>query len=377
MGVKIFHGPSMGTNGPNGGTNMATNGPNGSTNSGTNWLRMSVWTNGRDHTNHALGGYRKKGLTTADIGVVAEGTQGNLRAGPQGMAAELSMHRGPSGAEVTSRQVRNVSNVGSGSEKKVAYAMTQMKAASIPCIPVYSRPLAAIPMPRRTAMEEDATRYYQFQKAFQSKGCGGSTLGAVQKAVNVAFRQHGTIRMHVDAGVSPPAWTVTFSSLPRLAVANAAREHAHWGAGSSATDSTHCVCIEALVLLTSMVMDMEGTTTMVAVGLASGETTQTAIWFKGDLEYMVQEHVNPSFVLEGTFDVHDASAALISAAYFSKQYTIADPFHVFQLVMKQLPAPRGSSAKLSDAEAANQRWVGNEHRMRTHQHHSPIHQHRM
>ena len=347
MGVKIFHGPNMGTSGPNSGTNV-----------GTNWFRMSVWTNGCEHTNHRPGAYCGQGLTTADIAVVAEGATGNLRAGPQGMAAELSMHRGPSGAEVTSRQVRNVSNVGIKSQKKVAYAMTQMKAASIPCIPVYSRPSVAIAAPRRTAMEVDPTRYFQFQRAFKSNGCGGSTLGAVQKAVQAAFNQHGTIRMHVDAGVSPPAWTVTFSSPARLAVANAAREHAHWGAGSSATDSTHGVCIEALVLLTSMVMDMEGTTTMVAVGLASGETTQTAIWFKEDVEHMVQEKVNPMYVLEGTFDVHDASAALISAAYFSKQYTITDPWHQFKLIQGQLPKQRASTAGLSDVEEANQRWDG-------------------
>jgi hypothetical protein len=337
MRVKIIHGPTTAANG---------NAPS--------WFRLSVWTS-QSHTGHGVSTvYQGKGLTSMEYGVVAESTVGNLEAGPKGLARELTMLRGCEGAEIRSRQVRNVLNVGPKSKNKVGRSMVQMKAASIPGIAVYSRPRQPIVHPRRTAFEQDPTLYYQFEKAFKTQGGGGSTLSAVQKAVNAAHATHGYIGLHMDATTSPAAFNATFSSLDRLVVADAAHQHAYWGVPASATDSTHNPSTEKTVLHTCMVQDLRDTTTMIAVGLSSGESTVTACWFRADFEQMVQSNVNSDFKLEGTYTVHDGAAALISAAIIHKQYTLSGPWHVFRLVMGELPKAKVCLQGLTAVQVANQ-----------------------
>jgi len=317
------------------------------------WFRMSMWTYGV-HTGHGDITFKGRGLTSKEIGVAAELTAGNTAASPNGTASELTLQRGPAGAEVLSRQVRNVMNVGPKSADKVRRSLVQMKAAAIPGIPTYGRPGQAIALPRRSAFEQDSTLYYQVAKAFRSKGASSSSLGALQAAVAAAFAAYGCIALHVNATINPPAWNITISSPARLALADMAHKRAYWGIPSSATDSTHNATEEGGVLHTSMVQDLHDTTTMVAVGLSSGETTVTASWFRTDYEHMVQQKVNPTFTLAGTYVVHDAASALISAAIIFGQYTLADPWHVFQLVMKLLPAIRVTHDGLSPQQIEEQ-----------------------
>jgi len=198
----------------------------------------------------------------------------------------------------------------------------------------------------------------QFMKSFVTEAGGGSTLGGVLRVVAAINKGKSEkdqfIEIRVDSTKTPPPWCLTISSKERLQVASDAWEHPYWDRSSMGIDSTHCTTNEGLLSHTATVEDLEDNSTLVGIGISSGETTQTANWFKMDLVKMVRRTCNPEYTLVNTICVQDGSQAYRTSGIQCRQYIVADPWHMFRTLLASIPKfPRGQ--ELSSAQIGAQR----------------------
>jgi hypothetical protein len=327
----------------------------------SDWIRMSVFSF-KAHTNHPKE-YTGKGVTSAETASIAELTLGHAGAAASGTAKQLTMNRGFEGAPLVSRQIRNVQAMHKGCVQRVHVSMLQLQVASIVRIQLEGTPESrgrSKDLPAPTSFEGDDTLYMQFMKSFKSGPGSGSTLGALRQVVEKINRgvpeKERVVELTVDNTVSPPAWCLVISSVSRLRVACDAWEHPYWERSSMAIDSTHMSSVEELKSHTAQVRDLEDNATLLAVGLSSGETTQTANWFKASLTKMVRRSCNSRYTMKNTFCVQDGSQAYRSSSIEYDQYTLDDPWHMFRSIFASLPKVRRTeSDQLSATEQAAQR----------------------